>query len=537
MKRRHLVAFLAAAVAVAWWWVGLRDTADSSAAGAQPPPASARRADTSQLRTQVHAARGRTGAIDWESAAQGDTVAITGHVWLVPGDHVGVADVEVVFRSADGEASARSDHDGAYRIDVARGTYHAFVRDDHVLVSGRAGHVRLPGPPSADDAESPDDTIAPTVVATADVSHLDLGVTEGGVVEGRVLDPRGRAIADAVVRATGNGLRPAAGTDIARTDAGGRYKLIVTGGHYILDATSPQLVGVAEPVGVDVAPGDSAQVDLRLVAGCAITGRVVGAHGEPALDGALESSPDGDEKTFGPTGSIAADGTFRWVTTAEGDVSLRAWPWKSPHSTAQRFACRDGTRYDNVVFQLPARTPDISGVVVDAQGQPVPGAFVDLAPLDNDSAQQERADATGRWGVYNMPPGRYRVTVAVAGRGVATADITAPVANVQLALSGVGKVTGTVAEADATSVQVQLASCGAGIALDPTPQLVTVVDHQFVVDDVPACPVAMAVTWQGQTGAMVVDVPAGGVAQATVTLVTLPTPHREPLLVDEDVVD
>jgi hypothetical protein len=501
---------------VAWWCLGLRDAPESQAASNRPAPASAsaRRADTASLTAQVRAAHGRTGAIDWQPTAEpNELVSISGRVFDLL-DHTTVRDVEVVLQSADGETSTRSDASGAFRITVPRGTYRAYVRDDNALSIGRPDPVRVPGPPTADAAEVPDDTLLPKVVATADVAHLDLSVLRGGVVEGRVVDRSGRPVADAVVRATGNGPRPALATDVARSDARGRFVLRLPPGHYAIDGTSSQLAGVADAVGVDVTAGETAHTDVTLVAGCVVTGRVIGPHGEPGPEGALESSSNGP-LAFGPTGAIDSDGSFRWVTTNDGDIQLRAWPWKSPPSEAQTFTCHDGSKFENVVFQLPLRSADIAGVVVDAQGRPVAGAFVDLTSPDGTAVQQERSDATGQWGIYTVVPGSYHITVSVPGLGIATQDITAPVANVRLALSGVGKLAGEVAEVGDGSLLVQMDTCGGTIGLATSPRMVPVTDHKFVVDDVPACAAVVVATWEGKTARMEATVPAGGVANTT----------------------
>ncbi len=87
------------------------------------------------------------------------------------------------------------------------------------------GHDPAPRPPAADLADVPDESLLPTVVATADVAHLDLSVLHGGIIEGRVVDRSGHPIGNAMLRARGDGVRPALATDLAQSDPRGRFSL------------------------------------------------------------------------------------------------------------------------------------------------------------------------------------------------------------------------------------------------------------------------------------------------------------------------
>src|SRR5690606_31389865 len=131
--------------------------------------------------------------------------------------------------------------------------------------------------------------------------------------------------------------------------------------------------------------------------GCIITGKVVTASGTPPHDGAIETMSLRSQ--FGASGRVRPDGTFRWTTMESDVVSLRAWPWQQHSSPAQTFDCRDGKTYSNVVLTIPNAEPDIAGTLSDVDGNPVPLAYVDIAPLDFGSqGQQERTGASGRWG-------------------------------------------------------------------------------------------------------------------------------------------
>jgi hypothetical protein len=270
----------------------------------------------------------------------------------------------------------------------------------------------------------------------------------------------------------------------------------VPAGDYVLDGTHGKFAGMANGSRVRVTAGGHAHASIVLTAGCVITGKVRLADGKPASDGAIEKKWGQTDLEFGPAGRIEADGTFRWVTTDEVTVALRAWPWKSPPSNIRTFECRDGARFADVVFDLPNRSPDIEGVLLDHAGHPVPFTYVDLAPLDNGIGQQERTDAEGRWAVYAMPAGSYRVTASAAGAGVVDATVQSPQHGVELRLSGTGKIDGTTTLANG-SFELNFESCGDAAALPVSPRIVTVSNGRFHLDDAPACELTIAATWHG----------------------------------------
>lgn len=464
--------------------------------------------------------RGRSGALP---ARPDGAVTIAGTV-IDAASHDGVGGVEVVFRGEGGEASVMAGPDGRYRIAVPPGAYRAFVRDDAVLSVGRA-QVRLPGLPSADDAGAPDEALMPLVVARTDVSSVDLTVARAGVVRGRVIDGAGRPVAGAVLQARSGGPRPALGTDVAEAGADGAFELRLPAGIYDLEVSHARFAGVAggdDERRIAVSPGETVERTFTLAAGCVIAGRVAGPDGAPAGEGAIEARWGGEDAGFAPAGRIAADGTFRWTTTREAAVALRAWPWKSPSSEPRGFACRDGARFDGVVFALPRRGPDLDGVLVDRGGAPVPLAYIDVTPLDGDSGQVERTDAQGRWGVFQLAPGRYLVTAHAPGRGVVAQTVTAPASAVRLELGGTGRIAGRAPRIERGSFEVVLSRCAAGEAMQWLPgserRLVAVADHAFTIDDVPACALDLVAIWRGRQVRAHVDVPAGGAGELTLAV-------------------
>lgn len=518
MTRRSRIAAIAAITAVVVLAVGWRVRHMGPGGGSQATPDAVTRTGARESSAPGGQRPGRTAQLASPIARDGE-VTIAGKVIDVSLQQP-VGGVEVVFRSAAGENTTTSRPDGSYALQVPAGAYRAFVRDDTVLSIGRPDLVRLPSLPSAETASIPDEALMATVVARHDLDGVDLTVVRGGVVAGRVVDRNGRPIAAAVLRARGGGMRPTLATDVAESDATGSFELRLPAGSYALDVSHPKFAGVASPAEsrLAVAAGDHLQTTITLIAGCMIAGRVVGPDGKPAGDGALEKQWGEGLADFTPAGRIEPDGAFRWATTDEADITLRAWPWKSPPSPGRRFTCRDGARFDDVVFQLPDRRPDIEGVLVDKAGDPVGFAYVDLAPLDGGGrgiAQQERSDASGRWQVFSMPPGRYRVVAQAEGRGIASAIIVSPRDGVRLELGGTGRLEGSTTRLATGSFELITEACSdatGAVALPQSRRLVTVTGGRFTVDDLPACELAFAVIWRGKVTQQRVAIPGGGTA-------------------------
>jgi len=522
--RRRIMFGVGVVVAVALWLHhGQPDASDPAA----ETPTTADTGDTGDTGSGHHrsltaALRAhRSGALPAAGIRRDGTVMISGTV-IDRQAGAAVGDVEVVFRSEAGEESIIAGADGAYRIELTRGTYRAFVRDDRVLSVGRPDHQRLPSGPDADAVGLPDESAMPIVVATHDTDHVDLAVVRGGTIYGHVRDREGTPIARAIVRARGV-RKPVLGTDVVETDASGAFSLRVPIGMWHLDATHPSYAGPSDSDGVWLrSGGERAEQDLVLVAGCVITGRVLTAAGATAGEGAIEKRWGSTELEFSPTEKIAADGTFRWVTTEPDDeVTLRAWPWKSPPSPARTFACRDGARFDDVVFRLPSRGPDIEGTLADAAGNPVALAYIDLAPLDPGGiSQQERTDVDGKWAVFQMPAGRYQVTAYAPGRGAVSTVISAPQTGVKLALGGTGKLEGTI-PIENGSFEVRIFGCtfdGRMVTVPDDARIVGVVGGKFSLENLPACTLSINATWNTIQQQLVVTIPPGGTATTAIEI-------------------
>src|SRR5262249_56975816 len=123
-------------------------------------------------------------------------------------------------------------------------------------------------------------------------------------------------------------------------------------------------------------------------------------------------------------------------------------------------------------------------------------AFVDVESLDpHKPSQQERADAEGNWEVFAMPAGRYQITVAAAGRGIAVTTVVLPRGEaVALQLGGTGRIEGTTTALSNGTLDVAFDACfdALDLARQPMtiahePRLVAVTGGRFTIEAAPAC--------------------------------------------------
>ncbi|MEZ4399650.1 MAG: carboxypeptidase-like regulatory domain-containing protein [Kofleriaceae bacterium] len=451
-----------------------------------------------------------------------------------------VGDVEVVFADGASEASVVASQDGRYRLALPAGRYRAFVRGDGVMSTAPPVAERVPARPDPDLVGAPRLELVPALALVESIDGVDLEVERVGRLRGRVVDRAGQVVAGAIVRAVsaddGDAARPVLGSDVAETDAAGRFELELAAATYAVEASADHAAGARAAAAATVVAGAATDVDLVLEAGCLIAGRAVRADGRPVTGGTLERGDEADGRDgFFSIGALASDGSFVWSTTEPTTLSLRAWPWASPPSAAQRFECGDGERYADVVLVVPDASPDLSGRVVTADGRPVPFAFVDIrGESPGAESQQERADADGAWAVYALPAGAYRVASVVDGAGVAVAHVAAPAQDVELRMPGEGAVQGEVRGISDGLVTFTVVACSVGDdVLDASMRrAVRVTDGRYRLDAAPACHLSLQV----ERGDLRLFVEAA-VTPGGVTRLDLDFPDDQPVSVRGVVVD
>ncbi len=537
--KRRLLGLGVAVIAAALVFWAYRSHVASKAAGG---PAANVSGKFGPGRRHTGHAQGRSGANGADPAAAGELVLVRGTV-VDAETAEAVGGGEVVFSDGRTEKTTRADGNGRYQIEVHPGSYRPFVRGDDVVSVGAPARERLVQTPTARLAGVAHDDLAPLVVIHDDEAGVDLRVERSAKLTGKVANRNGDPVPGAIVRARGS-KRPIGGTDIAETAADGSFTLQLPFGGYYIDASHEEYAGIdASQTNVNVQPGVRPEpLNLTLVAGCIVHGKVVGPTGMPIGEGSVDHR--GPEMSdFRPSSSIEPDGTFRFTTVVEGDVALRAWPWMSPPTTPETVHCGEGARPEVTLRLADDGKPDLDGTVTTADGQPAAGAYLDIVALTpGGENQEERADGEGKWEVYALPAGVYQVSVTVAGEGSVQRRVTVPSHDVGLTLGGIGSITGTVLGVGDGSLAMTVSGCAGDLgAVSPSPRLVAVHDGKFRIDGVPACSVTLGAEKSPRSSVTEVSVVAKRTSDATLDLAPPPAnlpdlapepPAPEPVAID-----
>ena len=219
---------------------------------------------------------------------------------------------------------------------------------------------------------------------------------------------------------------------------------------------------------VTLAAGEHVAVEHELERGRAVTGVVLGADGSPVIGATILISAGGTEPQWlFPAGHSDAQGRFACA-------GLRTYglvgATHAQLGTSEFLLLRNEmgvVKAEDIVLRLPGTSLSVRGRVVDHQGRPVGGAWVQLGEYsghmrqDDDDHLWQRApatlrttDADGRFSVSGLPPGDCPVLVYRQGfaphREVVTLHAAMPELAVSLRPGGV--LTGTVRDADGIAV-------------------------------------------------------------------------------------
>jgi protocatechuate 3,4-dioxygenase beta subunit len=310
------------------------------------------------------------------------------------------------------------------------------------------------------------------------VGQAAISASDNGRLSGRVvLDGANTPIAGARVmlmpaaRPTGGPFRiPPA----VITDSNGQFTFdSIPAGEYRIDA---QRTGYASPrqnfgapQAIKIAAGQAATIELRLKKGAVIAGRVLDESGAPLPDIRVMpmrrlDSRDGsaDRLVPAPVSGMSASmqtndlGEFRLVGLPPGEYFVAAmrspdgfggaavapsasgpaltttyYPGTIDQSAAQPIAITEGDTKGNIEFRmLTVPAFNVSGQVVDEQGQPVAHAMVMIVSEGRGNAVffgpigGGQSGDDGRFTVRQVPAGSYRVSASVPvqlrGDGIST---------------------------------------------------------------------------------------------------------------------
>ncbi len=345
---------------------------------------------------------------------------------------------------ATGTNEARTDATGAFALDgLAPASYRVLAIADGFAPS---------------NAADPTHEVAVPEVGGSVVANVAL--SKAAVVEGVVTDSKGEPVAGARVRARvappprgegrgrGFGNRLAAflpgGSAADLTDQQGHYVLEGLSGdqRWLLTAEADEFVPTeSDPIEVRV--GEAKKVDLVLLGGGAISGRVVDDRGGFVEGARVRVGHLPDDRAG--QGSLSAWEVDRYlepsvyVTTEDGKFLVPNIPpgiavVKVEHDGFVTFYKRDAVvradeTLENYTVSL-SRGDVMEGLVKSSDGRPISGAVVAVTKAANPGQDtpagetppnseveprlNDRTDANGHFHVENVPPGTWNVIVYFA---------------------------------------------------------------------------------------------------------------------------
>ncbi len=266
---------------------------------------------------------------------------------------------------------------------------------------------------------------------------VDLVLSKGFTLEGRVVDDAtGRGIAGARIGLVNHAERGGFGQ--GETDGEGRFRIehLAPGGYFVM-ITAPGYR--QEETEIEGPPGGVLHEEYRLAPGLRLSGKVVEAGtGKPIPGAEITASSQGGE--FGPMGGATRcvsgpDGTFVLdgvnvgkeihMDRASGtrtEVSMvvvmaRKKGWSHGEPLQLEIDPRAETK-EGVVIEMERRAR-AAGRVLDADGEPVPGAKVTVISetwfrdrfLTGETAEPISTDAEGAFAV-GLPPGERGLVLA-----------------------------------------------------------------------------------------------------------------------------
>ena len=325
---------------------------------------------------------------------------------------------------------------------------------------------------------------------------VELTLSVGGVVVGRVEDPSGTGVAGATVLVKGKGWQSAGTSDTegAFEVSGLRNDTVrVWAENRGLPLRAPGTTDDHEQgVRVQVEEGSSTEVTLVVEAhDRSISGAVIDASGSPVVDAYVTAARQSDS-AGGMTGAAISrsrlldrapmlsdtDGNFTIDGLARGKHVIRAWR----RGGGEGFVENVEAGSDDVRIEFPA-TSSIEGSLV---GSPIPSRFrITAAVVDGPNRFETFFETDGRFVFEDLHPGSVHLLLAsseVSGEATVELKEGEHVEGVSIEVSPLVTVVGRVVDLQSgdpvPGVQVSIGRAGAGLSLGPVG-----VDERQVTDD------------------------------------------------------
>lgn len=236
-------------------------------------------------------------------------------------------------------------------------------------------------------------------------------------ITGRVVDQErhplvGIAVGYSIERRSADLALHVGGSEAVVTDEDGRFELLELpeGIVHVMAIAEGYRLGELE---VPIAPGkDALGLELVLLPGAAVSGRVLDAGGKPVSDAMVGA----DGGSSGPFAISDAEGVYRLEGVALGKRRLNAYDRRSSRQTSKEVEVGSGDVVVDLVF---AGGASVSGIVLDAGGEPVAEAAVRLGAAGRLATASTGID--GRFTVPDVRDGEH--SLSVRKPGFASADL------------------------------------------------------------------------------------------------------------------
>ena len=252
------------------------------------------------------------------------------------------------------------------------------------------------------------------------VDNIDITLTAGTFVFGKVSDARGTPVVGAQVTA-----KPEVGAAVdAFCDADGMYRLGPITGKVELSASAFGHVGAVRSI--DIAPpkdrtsGERREDIVLDSADAILVGTLDDTSGASVAGATIEILNGAGQGRNGVTGD---DGTFSIDMLPKGKLRVRVTHPDYPPAELDAVA---STTQESTRLRL-ALGGQIEGVLLDAgNGDPIPGMTVD-AKGPSGATADGTTDPKGLWKLGPLKPGKWRIEIKIPGFLPQTRDVEVPV--------------------------------------------------------------------------------------------------------------